>query len=67
MPYQVVVRHWHENAVGEQGDGPEVPAGTFATHAEAAAEAERLSVVRMETQLGGAYGTWVRIREVADQ
>lgn len=61
--FDVFVRNWSENPIGEQTDGPEILKATYPTRAEADACADRIRVYREETMSGGAYGNWVWVRE----
>lgn len=60
MPFQVYTKDWHENAFGEQGEGPWVARELVETEDEAKKVAVRHRVIREETESGGAYGTWAR-------
>jgi hypothetical protein len=62
--FEVVVCHWHENAVGEEGRGPLIPTGRYPSREQAELAANQLECDRVDTEGGGAYGTWAYVREI---
>ena len=57
MKYQVWTKYWHENDVGERGEGPWIRRGQFDKIEDAEADARGLHEIR------NTGGTYTRVSE----
>ena len=60
-PWIVLTKYWHENSIGEQGEGPWIERSRWPTKAEAEAEAAKLRTYR------ASGGTWASVERDGDE